>query len=226
MLQKVKQPFVLFQRSGTINWSMRYTMDGKQIRKSLETSDEGEAYRRANEIWHEQNYRLKSGLSIDNHPFREVAEEFIKKIEAEAERGERSKDHAYYWPPKIRRFLIGYFEDKLIDRITSPDLERFIDWRKTYWTSGPGATIENIRCEREDGRIFTRPVAHKVAAPSTIKGEMIIVRALFDQAVRWGYCKPIEILRPYLFGKRHDNRRPGFTPEEFTKLIETALKRI
>ncbi|MGE6784729.1 hypothetical protein ACQKGL_19640 [Ensifer adhaerens] len=74
--------------------------------------DEIEARRRANEIWHEQNYRLKHGLSIVEHAFNEVAEEFIKKIEDEAERKERSTDHAYFWPPKVRRFLIGYFREK------------------------------------------------------------------------------------------------------------------
>ncbi|MGN6773630.1 hypothetical protein [Rhizobium sp.] len=51
MLQSLKQPnqpFVLFQRDGT-NWSMRYTMGGRQIRKSLGTSDKVEANRLANE---------------------------------------------------------------------------------------------------------------------------------------------------------------------------------
>ncbi|WP_412063852.1 tyrosine-type recombinase/integrase [Rhizobium sp. SYY.PMSO] len=223
-LKQSKDPFVLFQRDGT-NWSMRYTMNSRQIRKSLGTSDETEAHRRANEIWHEQNYRLKNGMSISEHAFNDVAEEFVKKIEDEAERKERSADHAYFWPPKIRRFLIGYFGEKPIDKITPPDIERYLEWRKTYWTSGPGSDIEKIRVEREDGRVFSRPAPRKIASLSTIKGEMVIIRSLFQQAVRWGYCQQIVIPNPVV-RKRIDNRRPGFTPEEYEKLFNTALARI
>nr|WP_246400328.1 tyrosine-type recombinase/integrase [Rhizobium metallidurans] len=222
--RQTKDPFVLFQRDGT-NWSMRYTMDSRQIRKSLGTSDEAEARRLANEIWHEQNYRLKLGLSLVEHAFSVVAEEFIRTIEAEAERKERSADHAYFWPPKIRRFLIGYFGEKPIDKITPPDIERYLEWRKTYWTSGPGSEIEKIRVEREDGRVFSRPAPRKIASLSTIKGEMVIIRSLFQQAVRWGYCQQIVIPNPVV-RKRIDNRRPGFTPEEYEKLFNMALARI
>jgi integrase len=200
-------------------------MDGKQIRKSLGTSDRDEAHRLANEIWHEQNYRLKKGLSIVEHAFSDVAEEYIGKVKKEAERKERSADHAYFWPPKVRRFLIGYFGEKPIDKITLPDIERYLDWRKTYWTSGPGSQIEKIRCEREDGRVFSRPAPRKVASLSTIKGEMVIIRDLFQQAARWGYCEPIVISNPVV-RKRVDNRRPGFTQEEYEKLFEKALERI
>lgn len=223
-LKQPNQPFVLFQRDGT-NWSMRYTMGGRQIRKSLGTSDEVEASRLANEIWHEQNYRLKHGLSIVEHAFCDVAEEFIKQIETEAERKERSQNHATYWIPKIRRFLIGYFGQKPIDKITPPDIERYLEWRKTYWTSGPGSEIEIIRVEREDGRIFSRPISHKIASLSTMKGEMVIIRSLFQQAVRWGYCQQVAIPNPVV-RKRIDNRRPGFTPEEYEKLFNTAVARI
>jgi integrase len=154
-----------------------------------------------------------------------VAEEFIKKIEAEVERKERSEDHLTYWLPKIRRFLIGYFGDKPIDKITSPDIERYLEWRKTYWTSVPGSEIDKIRCEREDGRIFSRPAPRKVASLSTMKGEMVIIRGLFQQSVRWGYSQPIAIPTPSA-RRRVDNRRPSFTPEEYQKLFNTAIDRI
>jgi integrase len=223
-LTNPKQPFVLFQRDGT-NWSMRYTMNGRQIRKSLGTTEEAEAHRLANEIWHEQRYRLKHGLSIKEHKFSEVAEEFIKKIELEATRKERSRDHATYWVPKIRRFFIGYFGDKGIDKIKPQDIERYLEWRKSYWTSGPGSEIDKISCKREDGRVFGRPAPRKLASMSTIKGEMVILRSLLLQANRWGYCQPIATPSP--FGrKRTDNRRPGFTQEEYSKLFEKAVARI
>jgi integrase len=90
---------------------------------------------------------------------------------------------------------------------------------------GPGSKIEHIRCERDDGRIFTRPAPRKVAAISTIKGEMVIAQELFQQASRWGYCLPI-ILPRLQIRKKPDTRRPGFQPEEYERLIRKSLERI
>lgn len=218
-------PFQLFQREGTRNWSMRYSLGGKQYKKTLGTADENEALNKAYEIWHEQSFRAKQGLSLDSHAFSEVAEEFIEMVAAQAERDERSKYHPIYWPAIIRRFPVGYFGERGIETITTADLERYLEWRKTYWTSGPGAQIAEIRYEREDGRIFTRPAPRKPAALSTMKAELGIIRELFDRAARWGYCRPIEI-PPVKARKRPDNRRPGFSLEEYERLLNKSLERI
>lgn len=204
---------------------MRYSIGGKQYKKTLGTADEDQALQRAYEIWHEQNFRNKQGLSLDSHPFVEVAEEFIEKIVAEAERDERSKYHPIYWPPIIRRFPVGYFSDRPIETITTADIERYLEWRKTYWTTGPGLQVRTIRCEREDGRVFIRPAPRRVAALSTIKGEMVIIREMFDQAAKWGYCKPV-IIPAVKARKKPDTRRPGFSPEEFERLLNKSLERI
>lgn len=229
MLQRTSDPtnapFTLFQREGTRNWSMRYSLGGRQIKKSLGIADYDAALQRANEIYHEQKYRHKQGLSLVQHPFNEVAEEFIEKVCAEAERDERSQYHPTFWPPIIRRFPVGYFGDKAIDLITTADVERYLEWRKTYWTTGPGSKIEKIRCEREDGRVFSRAAPRKVAALATMKGEMVIIRELFRQASRWGYCKHLE-LPTVEARKKPDNRRPGFKPEEYEKLIAKSTERI
>lgn len=68
-------------------------MNGWQIKKSLQTPNEAEAYRRANLIWHEQGYRLKQGLAIEPQLFCKVAEKVIRKIEFEATVEERSRYH-------------------------------------------------------------------------------------------------------------------------------------
>ncbi|MBY3219423.1 hypothetical protein HFO21_34580 [Rhizobium laguerreae] len=116
MLQRTPEsanaPFTLFQPEGTQNWSMRYSLGGRQIKKSLSTADYDVALQRANENFHEQKYRHKQGLSHRQHQFSEVAEEFIEKFCAEAERGERSHYHPTFWPPIIRRFPVAYFGDK------------------------------------------------------------------------------------------------------------------
>lgn len=220
-----KVPFALFQREGTRNWSMRYSLGGKQYKKTLGTADKEEALQHAYEIWHEQSFRHKQGFSLDSRSFAEVAEEFIKKVVAESERDERSKYHPVYWPPIIRRFPVGYFGDRAIETITTADIERYLEWRKTYWTSGPGIHIQKIRYEREDGRVFTRPAPRKVAALSTIKGEMVIIREIFERAAKWGYCRPI-IIPAVKTRKKPDTHRPGFSPEQYERLLNRSLERI
>lgn len=227
MLQRTKQPkqpFTLFQRPGGTIWSMRFSAGGKQIRKSLETDDRDEAHHRAYQIWSEANYRVKNGFTAVVRPFSEVAEEFIKLVATESERGDRSEYHPRDWPPVIRRYLVGFFGDKPIDTIREPDIERYVEWRRTYWTTGPGREIKFIRYER-DGKILRRSAKHEIPSISRQRGELTIVRALFQQALKWGYTGKIEI-PDIKVRKRTDNRRPSFTPEEFELLINTSLQRI
>lgn len=227
MLQRTKQPkqpFTLFQRPGGTIWSMRFSAGGRQIRKSLETEDHEEARHRAYQIWSESNYRVKNGLTAVERPFSEVAEEFIKLVTTESERGDRSEYHPRDWPPVIRRYLVGFFADKPVDTIREPDIERYIEWRRTYWTTGPGKDIQYIRYER-DGKILRRSAKHEVPSISRQRGELVIVRAFFQQTLKWGYTSKIEI-PDIKVRKRIDNRRPSFTPEEFKLLIDASLKRI
>ncbi|KQO79016.1 tyrosine-type recombinase/integrase [Rhizobium sp. Leaf262] len=224
MLQRTKQPFALFQRPGGTIWSVRFSAGGKQVRKSLETENFEEAHHKAYQIWSEANYRVKNGFTPVVRPFSEVAEEFIKLVIAESERNDRSEYHPRDWPPVIRRYLVGFFANKPIDTVREPDIERYMEWRRNYWVSGPGKDIEFIRYER-NGKILRRSARHEIPTISRQRGELTIVRALFRQTVKWGYCGNLEI-PDIKVRKRIDNSRPSFTPEEFETLIDSSLQRI
>lgn len=203
---------------------MRFSMGGQQIRKSLGTEDETEAQRRAMEIWHEANYRNKNGLLPQAKPFATVAEEFIEHIRKEAERGERSVYHPQHWPPVIRRYFVGFFGNRAIENIREADLERYLDWRRQYWVTGPGKDIDKIRYER-NGIIFARTVKHSIPSLSRQRGELVILRTLFRQANKWGYVGQLEMPEIRVL-RRIDNRRPSFTPDEYAKLIQISEQRI
>jgi len=64
---------------------MRYSLGGEQI-NYLGIACNARAMERAHEIYHEQKYRYKQGLSPTQHAFNELAKEFIEKVCAEAER--------------------------------------------------------------------------------------------------------------------------------------------
>ena len=120
---------------------------GQQIRKSLETDNRAEAERKAYEVWAEASYRTKNGLNAMAMPFATMAEKFIEQVLLEVERGERSEHHRRDWPPVIRRYLIGFFGERPVDGIGEPDLERYVEWRRQYWVTGPGKEIEHIHYE-------------------------------------------------------------------------------
>lgn len=190
MSKAAKRPFTLFQRSESKNWSVRFSVNGKQVRKSLGTEDRAEAEQLAYQIWGEANYRSQNGLSVEAVNFSIMAEKFIEKIVEEAERGERSPYHANDWPPIIRRYLVGFFGDRPMDAITDADLERYIEWRKRYWTTGPGKDISFIHYERNGRKLRRRP-KREVPSVSRQRGELVVVRAVFDQAAKslrpeWG----------------------------------------
>lgn len=220
-----KERFQLFQRTGSTKWQMRFSIKGQgQIKRSLETSDRFEAERKAEEIWFEANYRARLGLTAKARTFEQVAEDFIAHIQREVERGERRADQGKSEPAIIRRYFIGYFGQRPIDSITDTDLERYAEWRRTYWTEGPGKDVAYIHYER-GGRRLRRPVKRAAPTLSRQRGEAVLLRALFRQAMRWGYIKlpPTISLR---VKRAPDNRRPSFEPHEFEKLVETSLGRL
>ncbi|KQQ24141.1 integrase [Methylobacterium sp. Leaf125] len=217
--------YQLFQRKGSTRWQMRFSVRGQgQLKRSLDTDDRAEAERRADAIWYEATYRAKQGLSAKAHGFEPVAEEFIAQILREVERGERRADQGKSEPAMIRRFFIPYFGSKPIDTINDTDLERYVEWRRTYWTEGPGKLITHIEYER-GGHRLQRPVKRSVPTVSRQRGETVVLRALLRWASRQGYLKtPPEIT--IKARRAPDNRRPSFEPHEFARLEAVSLSRL
>ncbi|WP_244477480.1 site-specific integrase [Methylobacterium sp. Leaf125] len=204
---------------------MRFSVRGQgQLKRSLDTDDRAEAERRADAIWYEATYRAKQGLSAKAHGFDAVAEEYIVQILREVERGERRADQGKSEPAMIRRFFIGYFGSKPVDAITDADLERYVEWRRTYWTEGPGKLIMHIEYER-GGHRLQRPVKRSLPTVSRQRGETVVLRALLRWASRQGYLKtPPEIT--IKARRAPDNRRPSFEPHDFAKLEAISLSRL
>lgn len=218
-------PFTLFRRSGTGNWSVRFSLNGRQIRASLGTPDEMAATAKAWTLWGEANYKAQNGISVVKKTLAEVADEFITYFEGRVRRGEKSNHQLRDFPPVIRRYLVGFFGDKPIDTIRKADLVRFIEWRKEYWVSGPGKDIERIHYVR-NGKSLSRKVEHTIPSVSRLKAELVIVKAVFDQAHDWEYIQRLEMPKLSVKQSAGQNRRPSFTPQEFEKLLNTSLERM
>ncbi len=217
--------YQLFQRAGSTRWQVRFSIKGQgQFKRSLDTDDEREAERRAEAIWYEATYRAKQGLTAKTHTFESVAEAYIAQILREVERGERRADQGKSEPAVIRRYFVGYFGSKPIDAVSEADLERYAEWRRTYWTDGPGKLVSHIEYER-DGHRLRRPVRRSAPSLSRQRGESVVLRALLRWAARQGYLKtPPEI--SIKARRSPDNRRPSFEPHEFARLEAASLSRL
>ena len=217
--------YQLFQRAGTDNWQVRFSVKGHgQIKRSLNTSDRAEADRKAYEIWYDAQHRAKHGLDVKERSFRDVAEQYIDHLTKQVERGEKHKHVINLDGPTIRRYFIAYFGDKAIDAIGLKDITKYTEWRKVYWTTGPGAKIETISYERA-GRLVRRPVYERqTASPSRLKREAVMLRQVFNFAFKQGYitANHVPLIETV---KAEDNPRATFTATEFKKLNELALAR-
>lgn len=221
----IGQPdFQLFQREGTSNWSMRFTIAGQgQIRKSLGTPDRAIAEKLALQVWYEAHIRVRSGLTAKVRSFEQVAEEYIGHIITQSQRGERAKSDGEKFPAIIRRYFIGYFGQKPFDTIRESDVTRYLEWRKGYWLTGPGKDLSHIEYVR-NGKRLRRPVAKVVPSLSRQRGEAVLLRALFRQAAKWGYWKATQIPEVSV-PKVTASARPSFTFSEYCRLHELAVQR-
>lgn len=222
-----RPPFAIFRREGSAVWWVRFSIRGEgQIRKSLGTSDEVEAQRKANKLWHDAQYRKENGLRAVQRSFLTVAEEFCDHMDRLAERGEVRHDRGNRIRPLVERYFIPFFDKKPIDSITDADVTRYIEWRKSYWITGPGKAQTHIEYIRAGMRI-KRPATdmRRVPSLSSQRGEAVILRQLLRQAAKWGYINQSQI--PDVETPRvPESPRPSFTAAEIDRLRKLAEHRL
>lgn len=218
-------PYQIFQRDGSKNWHVRFSIEGEgQIRKSLGTDQRPIAEIKAREIFYEAQARVRIGHKVKTRTFEQVATEHSNQIKAKVARGELKAYHGIKSPVTIERYFIPYFGKKAIETITTADVERYMEWRKSYWITGVGSTQDTIIYERK-GRTLRRPTLRKVPKLGTLNSEAVLLRQLFAQAKRWGYLHSSQIIDVPVI-RVPPNPRPSFSLEEFGRLQKLAYDRI
>lgn len=205
---------------------VRFSIKGEgQIRKSCKTKDEAEARKAAAKIYYEANYRHEQGMKPMRRTFAAVAEEFIAHMHALSASGEKYHDRGSRTESVVRRYFIPYFGDKAIDAITDADTYRYLEWRKTYWTTGPGSSVTHIEYRRK-GKLLRRPCTDLKRGSSlgTQRAEAVVLRQLFAQAAKWGYLNKGS-LPDVKLNKAPPSPRPSFTFDEMNRLLKLADER-
>ncbi len=219
--------YTIYQRAGSANWYVRFSIKGHgQLRRSLETNNQAFAEKLAYALWRDTKAKADKGLDIKPRLFKDVAEQYIEHLAKQYNSGDKNKHVITLEPATIRRYFLPQLGEMPIGGIGVGDITAYMEWRKAYWVTGPGAKIDTI-IYRRGGRIVKRPVPsiRQPATPSRLKRESVMLRQIFKQAIRWGYITESQV--PFIENvKAADNPRPSFSAKEFKKLHVLALKRI
>lgn len=220
-----KAPYVLFLRKDSPHYWMRFSITGQgQKRIGLKTADLEEAAKLAEQQYQRAMWRAEEGILHGKTSFDKVAHQYIASAEDAAKANPKLHSKVVADKAVLERYLIPFFGKATITSINAPKLHNYLEWRRTYWTEGPGKDLLVINYERKGEKLY-RPARHIEATQSTLRREAVTLRAVFKHAVRLGHLKIADIPRLDMKPQR-PNKRPSFTDAEIDKLLKLAEKRI
>ena len=223
----------VYQRTDvqTTTWHCRISFPKHPpIRQSLNTTNEKEAERKAEKIYRELLWRYERDLPLKRVKFEEVAAAYFVHLEDEVNRG-ITKPERLTTNRIMSRYCLEYFQGRHIDTITSADINKFRDWRRKYWTTGPGSKVEEYTYQRQGKTVVSKKPPAREPAISTSNSENVLLRAVFNYAASHDWITKaqipvIELKIPAAKKSKDAHRRPGLDRKEVKKLMECAEKRM
>ena len=182
----------LFKRPNTPHWQLRYKAHGEWIRATTKCEELVDAKKKATDIVVEASYKEKHNLPIVNKRFKSVAKLTIRRLQ-ELQASGRGKETYLTYIQVINKYLIKFFGNHNVDKITNPLLIKFDKWR-----------IEEM------GR---------VPSASVLNNHNSALNKVFDEAIERGYMTKFQIPLLRNEGKKSE-RRPDFTLEEYVQLYK------
>src|SRR5690606_3013297 len=205
-----KRPYELFQRKDSPNWWMRFSIKGHgQKRIGLKTPDFELARVLAEREYQKAVWSAEAGVLQGKTSFNKLAEQYLDRLDKLSQTNPKHRTKYHHDKGIIDRYLIPYFGKKTVTSITHARVQEYLEWRRQYWTTGPGKDEYAIKYERRDGRQHSRPVQHIEPALSTLRREAVTLRNVFKQAVTLGYMQAADIPAPDL-ATAPKNKRPSF----------------
>jgi integrase len=204
---------------------VRFSIPGQgQKRICLKTDNEEEAKRNAEYEYQRAVWKAEQGTLPGKTSFDKVARQYLEHALLEAGNNPTKLSKVAADRGVLDRYMVPFFGRSPITAISVPKLHGYMTWRRSYWTSGPGAEEKHIAYERK-GRRVIRPAQHIEATLSTLRREAVTMRSVFKHAVRLGYLKASDIPKIDLVAEER-NKRPSFTDAEVAKLMQVAEQRL
>ncbi len=183
---------VLFRRSRSAAWQVRYKVNGKWLRATTKQRDLKLARTAGNDIVLEGKYLEKHGLPTQSRKFASVAKIAVARMQAALDQSAGKTVYTHYIGA-LENYLTPYFGNHNVSSIDNALLKSFATWRAATMKHAPKA--------------------------STINTHNAALNRVFDVALELGYMNKTQV--PVLINKTRDSdRRPDFTLDEYTELFK------
>lgn len=214
---------LIFHRADSPNWfALWRTEDGQQIQQSLRTTDRALATERTTRLFIEYETKVKHGLSVKTTTFGYVCDVLLAEVEEELiQRGKQHTTKLKDYRTRIGRYFKPYFGDQPVDAIKTSDIAKYRDWRRAYWTTGPGSRQTELTYLRGGKTVTVQGGPSRKGNGDATLPEDVTLRAIFNCAAKHGWINQERI--PKIETKKgRANSREAFTPEEEEALLATA----
>lgn len=170
---------------------------------SLRTTDWTLAFRLTTNEFRELRTLYRKGIPIDSHRFSSLWGKFLSSRKAYI-----TENRYRQFDQTAKRYFFEFFRHINVASVNEDTIDRYWDWRMTYWTEGPGK-------DRVHPNAALKPSA------ATLALERDILSQFFSWAARYRYLarKP-EIRLPV---KMERNRRPAFDVAVFNTFFNDAM---
>lgn len=182
---------VLYKRGESSRWQARFKLpSGDWCRISTKRSDLREAQRIASEEYDRARFRASEGIAAVSKRFSEVAKITSDRMDQEVRAGTGKVIYRDY-KQAIETYLIPFFGNRHIDKITQEDMLAFDEWRTE--------------------KMKRRP------SKSTLLNHNSALNRIFEVALSEGWVTRIRIPALHTKGEK-SKRRPDFTQDEWRRV--------
>jgi len=181
---------VLFRRTRSAAWQVRYKAHGKWLRTTTKQMLLADAKRAAEDIVLEARFKQRHGMPVVTKRFASVAATAIARMNTALAAGEGKTVYTHYIGA-LNNYLVPYLGNHSVASVDAALLRKFAVWR-------------------------TEQMRHEPRA-STINTHNAALSRVFDVALELGYMNKSQL--PVLQNKPRDSdRRPDFTLAEYRQL--------
>ena len=198
----------LYKRVGPF-WQCAATVGGKQYRATTKREEISQAEDVAEDWFLELRGKFKRGelgelVKVDRgKTFAEAAEQFLREYPVITE-GQRNQRYVEGHERRIRKYLIPFFGDKPLSKVTS-------------------GLIQDYRMHRAE---TTKAATGKPPARNTMHQEIVALRQVLKTAIRHGELSNLpDLSQPYRTNSKISHRA-WFSPDEYKLLYKATRERV
>jgi integrase len=218
--------FRFFDKKGWTPWRKTKTSD---VDKAAEIASN--EYQRLRARLSDAGDRMDVSNFYDDFTFVGTAKRWLELYKRKAEMGEpvsgsgKAASLTQYQTYKdlVERYMNDFFKRKNLDSFKDEDIYAYIEWRRSYFTTGPGAAIDFVETMRK-GKVYRHKVKHE---PVELRsGELAAIKSVFAFASKEGLITAKQIPEIPKSSKNikdiKKTRHPAFSKEHW-KIVEERI---